>query len=156
MAPSNVSLGRGFGPVNSHVLVTGAGFACRTPPGGEAADPKNADPVVERESEHAADPDFLARFLDAPAVKANMPRLDQRLGEGPALHHANEEEEAIDPHLRRSFSSSAKAWLGAALRSNLCPRRPRQRQASPARVKPISFINRESASSQRPIEIASV
>ena len=54
-----------------------------------------------------------------------------------------------------SFASSAKAWDRRSRRSAAGARRPRQRQASPALVKPISAISRAIASSSRPIEVAS-
>jgi hypothetical protein len=38
-----------------------------------------------------------------------MTGIDDRLGERPALHQPDEEEEAVDPHFFLSLASSAKA-----------------------------------------------
>src|SRR6476659_8112506 len=110
---------------------------------------------MERERNHASLADFFARFLDALSIDSDVTLGDDGLGEGAALRQPDEEEEAVDPHFFRSLASSAKAWLppGRAFGRGGC--RPRQRHASPARVKPTSAISRAIASSSRPTDVAS-
>ena len=54
-----------------------------------------------------------------------------------------------------SFASSAKAWLGALLLAARTVPAAAPAPGVPPRVKPTSFINRPTASSSRPIEVAS-
>src|SRR5690348_2549465 len=111
---------------------------------------------MQRQRDDAPDAHLLAGFLDASAVDPNVPGVDDRLSEGAALEEPDEEEVAIDPHVFfLSLASSAKAWLEGVRRSVLLPRRPRHRQASPARAKPMSLISAPSASWSSPIEVAS-
>lgn len=72
---------------------------------------------MEREGNYAPFVDAITRLLHPLAVNSNMTFLDQRLGECSALHETNEDKEAINPHLRCNFASSAKAWEPAFCRS---------------------------------------
>src|SRR5206468_5893136 len=140
--PLGLSLREAAALVNAQLLVTGTRFGCWTAPFGKAQDAQDANLFLKRERDDAADADVFARLLDALAVDADVPGFDHRLREGAALHQADAVEIAVDPHLRLSFSSSAKACAGAARRSSGGGRRPRQRQASPAFAKPTSAISR--------------
>src|SRR5690348_19311 len=110
---------------------------------------------MERKGDDAAEADLLAGLLDSPAVDPDMTFADQGLGERSAFHQPYAMEIAIDPHFFRSLASSAKAWLARFCSPPGRCRRPRHRQASPARVNPTSFIRRAIASSSRPMEVAS-
>src|SRR4029079_1598522 len=109
---------------------------------------------MQRKGDDASDPDFIARLFDALSIDPDVPGFDHALGERSALHEPDAVEISVYPHFFRSFASSANAWDPPERRSVRGARRPRQRQASPARVKPTSSISRAIASSSRPIEVA--
>jgi hypothetical protein len=76
---------------------------------GQAEDPEDPDLAVQRQGNDASDVDVLARFLDSPAVDANVPGLDYGLRQRAALHQPDAVQIAVDSHFFFSFASSAKA-----------------------------------------------
>ena len=76
-----------------------ARFGRRAAARGQAQDLDDPNLAVEREREDASCTDFLARLGDPPPVEPDIALLDDRLGDGPALGQANEEQEAVDPQI---------------------------------------------------------
>ena len=107
------AMSRRLALVNSQLLVAGAGFGRGAAALGQGEDPEHANLAVQGQRNDAPDAHLLAGLVDALAVDADMAGVDQRLGEGAALHQPDAVEIAVDPHaLRLSLASSAKAWDG--------------------------------------------
>ena len=151
----SASLCRWLSFVNAQLLIAGPRLRGGTAAGRQLEHAEYTNAIVKRQGNDAADADLVAWFLNPLAVDADVAGCDDGLGKGAAFDQADEEQEAVDPHFFLSLANSAKAWLGLARSSRRGPRRPRHFHASPDRAKPISFINRDSASSSRPIEVAS-
>src|SRR3982751_4130335 len=147
------SLFRWLHGVNSQFLVAQPRFGGGTPAIGQREHPQDPHAIVERKGNDAAGANFLARLVNALAVDAYEPAVDDGLGKRATFHQPDALQVAVDSHFF-SFASSANAWDGAVRRSSRCGRRPRQRQASPVLVKPTSFISSAIAASSRPTEVA--
>ena len=68
----------------------------RTAAAGKRNHANDADPVVQRERDHIARADLLAGLGHPASIDPDVPGFDDRLGDGPALGQANEEQEAVD------------------------------------------------------------
>src|SRR5438270_10376986 len=96
--PLGSSLSRGFASVNCQLFVAGARFGGGAAAGWQFDNAQDANVVAKRKGDDAADADFVGGFRDALAVDADAALVDDRLGEGAALHQPDEEQEAVDPH----------------------------------------------------------
>src|SRR5215212_6697948 len=83
--------------VNAQLMIAEPGLRCRTAAFRKSDHLEDANAVVERERDRAADPHRLARLGDASAVDPDMAGLDQPLREAAALHQPDAMEVAVDP-----------------------------------------------------------
>jgi hypothetical protein len=90
-----------------------ASFGCRAPPLGQGKYAQDSHFAVQRKSYHASDMDLVAVLFDTLTVDADMPFVNDALGQTSAFRQTNEEKKTVDPHCWGSshLPAIAVTWI---------------------------------------------